>query len=84
MAVRITVFSLTLLLVPMLGLVWVRYVWQEANAPGMGYFELLRRTGLIVAAGLVGYLLLRLLAAGVSALARGLEVLDRRHHPWRR
>jgi hypothetical protein len=83
MAVRITVFSLTLLLVPMLALVWVRYVWQEAEAPGVTFVELLRRTGLIIAAGLLAYLMLRLAGAAVSAVVRALVVLDRRMHPWR-
>jgi hypothetical protein len=83
MAGRMTVFSLTLLLVPTLGLVWVRYVWQEADAPGVTFGELLRRTGLILGAGLVAYLMLRLAAAAVSAAGRGLESLDRRMHPWR-
>ena len=83
MAGRMTVFSLTLLLVPTLGLVWVRYVWQEADAPGVTLVELLRRTGLILGAGLVAYLMLRLAAAAVSAAGRGLESLDRRMHPWR-
>lgn len=83
MGVRMTVFSLTLLLVPVLALLWVRYVWQEANDPAVSYVDLVRRTGLIVAAGLLGYLLLRLAGAAVSALARALELLDRRAHPWR-
>ena len=83
MAVRMTVFSLTLLLVPTLGLVWVRYVWQEVDDPGVTLLELLRRTGLIVAAGLLAYLVLRLAAAAVCAAARGVVGLDRRMHPWR-
>ncbi len=78
-----TVFSLTLLLVPTLGLVWVRYVWQEVDDPGVTLLELLRRTGLIVAAGLLAYLVLRLAAAAVCAAARGVVGLDRRMHPWR-
>jgi hypothetical protein len=81
MAVRMAVFSLMLLIVPVLGLVWVRYVWQEAR--GLAYVELLRRTGLIVAAGLLAYVVLRLLGALVSAIAHSLENLDRRTHPWR-
>jgi len=78
---RITAFSLTLLLVPTLALVWVRYVWQEYIA--LGFFEILRRTGLIVAAGLLAYLVLRLAGKAVAALVRNLEVIDRRRHPWR-
>jgi hypothetical protein len=38
---------------------------------------------LIVAAGLFAYVLLRIVGVAVSAVARGLEVLDRRRHPWR-
>ena len=83
MAVRITVFSLMLVLVPVLVLVWVRYVWQEANDPRVSWVELMSRTGLIAAAGLLAYVVLRLVGAAVSAVARGLEVLDRRRHPWR-
>ena len=70
MAVRMTVFSLTLLLVPTLGLVWVRYVWQEADDPGVTSVELLRRTGLIIAAGLLACLALRLAAAAVRGRPR--------------
>jgi Zn-dependent protease with chaperone function len=83
MAVRMTAFSLTLMLVPVLALAWVRWVWQEAKDPGVSPVELACRTGLIVAAGLLAYLALRLLGAAVSAIARGLEDLDRRSHPWR-
>lgn len=83
MAVRMAVFSLSVLLVPVLALVWVRYVWQAANAPGVSWLDLIRRTGVIVAAGLLAYFVLRLLGALVSAIGRGLEVLDRRMHPWR-
>jgi hypothetical protein len=83
MAVRMTVFSLTLLLAPILALAWVRYVWQEANDPRVPFTELLLRTGLILAAGLLAYVALRLLGAAVSAIARGLADLDRRMHPWR-
>jgi hypothetical protein len=83
LAVRMTVFSLMLLIVPTLALVWVRYVWQEANAPGVTYLELLRRTGLIVAAGVLAYLMLRLAGAALSAIARNLAVIHRRTHPWR-
>ena len=83
MAARITVFSLMLVLVPVLALVWVRYVWQEANAPGVSWVDLMSRTGLIAAAGLLAYVVLRLVGAAVSAVARALEVLDRRRHPWR-
>ena len=78
-----TVFSLTLLLVPTMALVWVRYVWQEADDPAVTSLELLRRTGLIIAAGLLAYLALRLAAAAVCAAARALVGLDRRVHPWR-
>ena len=84
MAVRITVFSLMLLLAPVLALVWVRYVWQEANAPGVSWVDLLSRTVLIAAGGLLAYLVLRLVGAAVAAVARALEDLDRRRHPWRR
>ena len=59
------------------------YVWQEAEAPGVTFVELLRRTGLIIAAGLLAYLMLRLAGKAVAALVRNLEVLDRRRHPWR-
>jgi hypothetical protein len=83
MAARITVFSLMLVLVPVLALVWVRYVWQEANAPGVSWVDLMSRTLLIAAAGLLAYVVLRLIGAAVSAVARSLEVLDRRRHPWR-
>ena len=83
MAVRITVFSLTLLLVPILALAWVRYVWQAANDPDVPLVDLLLRTGLILAAGVLAHLALRLIAAAVSAIARGLRDLDRRMHPWR-
>jgi hypothetical protein len=83
MAARITVFSLMLVLAPVLALVWVRYVWQEANAPGVSWVALLSRTGLIAAAGLLAYVVLRLVGAAVSAVAHALEVLDRRRHPWR-
>jgi hypothetical protein len=83
MSARITVFSLMLVLVPVLALVWVRYVWQEANAPGVSWIDLISRTGLIAAAGLLAYVVLRLVGAAVSAVARGLEVLERRRHPWR-
>ena len=83
MAARITVFSLMLVLLPVLALVWVRYVWQEANTPGVSWVDLVSRTGLIAAAGLLAYVVLRLVGAAVSAVARGLEVLDRRRHPWR-
>jgi hypothetical protein len=81
MAVRMAVFSLMLLIVPVLALVWVRYVWQEAS--GLAYVELVRRTGLIVAAGVLAYVVLRLLGALASAIAHALENLDRRTHPWR-
>jgi Zn-dependent protease with chaperone function len=83
MAVRMTAFSLTLLLVPVLALVWVRWVWQEAKDPAVSGFVLACRTGLLVAAGLLAYLALRLLGAAVAAIARELEDLDRRSHPWR-
>ena len=83
MAVRITVFSLMLVLVPVLALVWIRYVWQEADAPGVSWVELMWRTGLIVAAGLLAYVVLRLVGAVVVAVAHGFEGLDRRRHPWR-
>ena len=83
MAARITVFSLMLVLVPVLALVWVRYVWQEANAPGVSWVDLMSRTLLIAAAGVLAYVVLRLVGAAVSAVARSLEVLDRRRHPWR-
>ena len=81
MAVRVTAFSLTLLLVPVLVLAWIRYVWQPAQALTFG--ELMRRTGLIIAAGCLAYLLLRLVGAAVSVALRRLELLDRRLHPWR-
>jgi hypothetical protein len=81
MAVRMAVFSLMLLIAPTLALVWVRYVFLVAN--GVALVELARRTGLILAAGLLAYLVLRLLGALVSAIAHGLEALDRRTHPWR-
>ena len=83
MAARITVFSLMLVLAPVLALVWVRYVWQEADTPGVSGVELMSRTGLIAAAGLLAYVVLRLVGAAVSAVARGLEALHRRRHPWR-
>ena len=83
MAVRITVFSLMLVLAPVLALVWVRYVWQEANAPGVSWGELMWRTGLIAAAGLLAYVVLRLVGAVVVAVVHSLEDLDRRRHPWR-
>ena len=83
MSARISVFSLVLVLVPVLALVWVRYVWQDANAPGVSEVDLISRTGLIAAAGLLAYVVLRLVCAVVTAVARGLEVLERRRHPWR-
>jgi Zn-dependent protease with chaperone function len=83
MAVRMTAFSFTLLLVPMLALAWVHWVWQGSRDPGVSGLELVRRSGLIVAAGLLAYLALRLVGAAVSAVVRGREELDRRSHPWR-
>ncbi len=83
MAVRMTAFTLTLLLVPVLALVWFRWAWQGAKDPGVSELDLAWRTGLLVAAGLLAYLALRLLGAAVSAIARELEDLDRRSHPWR-
>jgi hypothetical protein len=74
------VFTLSVLLVPLLALVWVRVVWQAAGVPGVTPWELLRRSGLVAGAGAVAWVALRavgavLLTAGhlVEALARRLE-----------
>ncbi len=80
-AVRITVFSLTLALVPVLGLVWVRYVWQEAGHPGVTMVELAARSAAVVAAGVFGWAALRLAGAALVALTRGVEALGRRLQP---
>ncbi len=81
MAVRIVVFSLSLALVPLLGLVWVRYVWQEAGQPGVTAVELVARSAVIAGAGLLGWAALRMTGAVLVALARGVEALVRRPHP---
>lgn len=72
------VFSFTVLLVPVLGLTWFRVVWQEAGQPGVTMTDLVRRTALVVAAGLLAYAVLRMLGAVLVLLGRGLEALDRR------
>ena len=84
MAVRIIVFSLTLLLAPVWALAWVRFVWQELNRPDMTATELLWRSALVAAAGLIAYLVLRLVGAVAGALARGIERLAHRHDRWAR
>jgi hypothetical protein len=83
-AVRITVFSLTLALVPVLGLVWVRYVWQEAGRPDVTVVELAARSAVVVAAGVLVWAALYLAGAVLVAVARrveaGVEALGRRLH----
>jgi hypothetical protein len=79
--VRIVVFSLTLALVPLLGLVWVRYVWLEAGQPGVTAVELVARSAAVAAAGLLGWATLRLAGGVLVALARSVEALRRRSHP---
>ena len=83
-AVRITVFSLTLALVPVLGLVWVRYVWQEAGRPDVTVVELAARSAVLVAAGVLVWAALYLTGAVLVAVARGVEAgveaLGRRLH----
>jgi len=76
--IRMAVFSFTVLLVPLTGLAWVRFVWQEAGRPGVTTYELLARTGAVALAALLAYLALRLLGALVGVLARGVDVLARR------
>ena len=76
--IRMTVFSLTVLLVPVLGLAWVRFVWQEADRPGVTVAQLLTRTGAVALAGIAGYLVLRLLGAAAGVLGRGIDALSRR------
>ena len=76
--IRMVVFSFTVLLVPVLGLVWVRFVWQAAGRPGVTTAELLTRTGLVALAGLLAYLALRVLGAAAVVLGRGIDVLARR------
>lgn len=78
---RITVFSLTLALVPVLGLAWVRYVWQEVGRPGVTVVELTERSAAIAAAGVLGWAALRLVAALLVAVARAVEALGRRLSP---
>jgi hypothetical protein len=72
------VFSFTVLLVPVLGLAWVRFVWQEADRPGATMAQLLGRTAAVALAGLLAYLALRALGATLAVLGRGIDALARR------
>jgi hypothetical protein len=76
--IRMTVFSFTVLLAPLLGLAWVRFVWQEAGRPGVTAAQLLIRTGAVALAALLAYLALRVLGAVVGVLGRGIDALSRR------
>jgi hypothetical protein len=72
------VFSFAVLLVPVVALAWVRFVWQEADRPGVTVAELLTRTGAVALAALLAYLALHVLGAGVVLLGRGVDTLARR------
>ena len=76
--VRMAVFSFTVLLVPLAGLAWVRFVWQEAGRPGVGMAEILARTAAVAVAALLAYLALRVLGAAAVLLGRGIDALGRR------